>query len=280
MVTGYYPKTVGDALAVKSKYDSTLLIAGGTDAMVVRKQAEHVIFINRIADLQKVELTKEYLIIGAGVPYRELLDREQVPEILKMAIRKIASPAIRNAGTMAGNICNASPAGDSLPVLYALDAQIVLAQQDAQGFIVEKRLPIEEFILGIRSIQLQKNEMVTAIEIPRASYEGLDRIYYEKVGARQSEAITKVSFVGACHLKEGKVRDMRIAFGSIGVTVLRKRELEQKMIGRTLSEIAEQKEEIVAAYMEWIHPIDDQRSTANYRKTVCRNLLSDFLSEK
>ena len=272
MVNGYYPKTLSDALVIRKEHPESLLVAGGSDVMVVKKTAEHAIFLNQIAELKKVTKTENLLQIGAGATYVELLNSEEIPEVLKEAIRKIASPAIRNVGTLIGNVCNASPAGDTLPILYAFDAVVVKNSWEAG----EVRVPINEFILGIRKVNLKPDEMVTAIEIPCSSYTN-KQTYYQKVGAREAEAISKLSFVGLCETENGVVTDLRVAFGSVGITVVRKKELEEELTGLSLSDLPEKINHVIDEYDAVLHPIDDQRSTAAYRKKVCLNLLRDFL---
>lgn len=278
MVTGYYPKTISEACMLRRDLTDTMLVAGGSDIMVVKKKAANPIFINGIEELQGVKLEDGVLTIGAGVPYVDLLANGLIPNVLKKAIRNIASPAIRSVGTMGGNICNASPAGDTIPVLYALSAIVVKGKVTKEGELQKTRLPIEEFIQGIRKIALQDDELVLAIEIPTASYEGMTKIMYEKVGARKSEAISKLSFVGLMKVEDEIITDVRIAFGAVSVTAVRRNELEQQLIGRNIADLASLREGIVASYADYICPIDDQRSTANYRKTVSINLLNAFLS--
>lgn len=278
MVTGYYPKTISEACMLRRDLTDTMLVAGGSDIMVVKKKAANPIFINGIEELQGVKLEDGVLTIGAGVAYVDLLANGLIPNVLKKAIRNIASPAIRSVGTMGGNICNASPAGDTIPVLYALSAIVVKGKVTKEGELQKTRLPIEEFIQGIRKIALQDDELVLAIEIPTASYEGMTKIMYEKVGARKSEAISKLSFVGLMKVEDEIITDVRIAFGAVSVTAVRRNELEQQLIGRNIADLASLREGIVASYADYICPIDDQRSTANYRKTVSINLLNAFLS--
>ena len=200
MVTGHYPTSLKEALALLEKHQGALLISGGTDVMVVKKEAEHVIFLNQIEELKHVEEAKEaahgksILRIGAGVTYAHMLSHPLIPKVLKQAVLGIASPAIRNIGTMAGNICNASPAGDTLPVLYALDAKVIIHGNEA-GKMNTRKVPIEAFIQGIRKIDLKPTELVAAIEIPIEAYEKMNRCADEKVGARKSEAISKLSFI-------------------------------------------------------------------------------------
>lgn len=284
MVTGHYPKTLVEALKVRKSSMESLIIAGGTDAMVTKKTAADIIFLNNIEEIKKVQDKGDSIFIGSAATYSELIKNPAVPEILKNAMKQIAAPAIRNAGTLGGNICNASPAGDTLPVLYVLDADVVVAclcgdNADKCDDVCEKKIPVKDFILGIRKLALKNDEIVTGIEIKKSSFEGAAKVYYEKVGARKSQAISKLSFVGEYFLNDEKISDIRIAFGSVGVTALRFPEIENLMVGLTLPELKSKSKEIADKYMEKINPIDDQRSTAEYRKSVCKNLLLDFLTQ-
>ena len=246
--------------------------------MVVKKCSPNVIFLNQIPELLTVKKEADNIILGACVTYTDLLSHPLVPELLKQAIRKIASPAIRNAGTIGGNICNASPAGDTLPVLYALSAQVVTVRITKESQLETKRIPIEDFILGIRKIALSPNEIVSGIEIPNKAWEEMTRITYEKVGARQADAISKLSFGGLMKIQGEIIQEVSIAFGSVAVTTVRRRDIESKLRNRSIKELQEMKSQILAEYGEYIRPIDDQRSTAVYRKKVCLNLLDEFLT--
>lgn len=278
MVSGYYPNTLLDALIIRKENPGALLVGGGSDIMVIKKKAEQTIFLNGISELKMTAETDDTLRIGAGVTYAGLLASGKIPEVLKQAVRKIASPAIRNVGTMAGNICNASPAGDTLPVLYAMDAVVVTASLEEGTKIHEERTPISQFILGVRKIALESDKIVTAVEIPCSSYRCMEA-YYQKVGAREAEAISKLSFAGLYQIKEDIITDFRVAFGSVGATVVRAKDLEQKVNGLNKKELTDcYIEDVVKDYENILHPIDDQRSTAIYRKKVCLNLLRDFLA--
>ena len=277
MVNAFYPKTLKEALEARKKTaGKSLIICGGSDVMVVHKTAENVIFINQIEEIQKVEVNAGLLKIGAAAVYSDLLKNDLIPSILKEAVSQIASPAIRNVGTIAGNICNASPAGDTLPVLYALNARVEISSLDDSGRVISRLLPLQDFILGVRKIDLHDDELVSGILIEEKDFSGYST-YYQKVGARQSEAISKVSFAALAKAEAGKISDVKIAFGSVGITVVRFPDLEKEIIGLTCGDLKNKISEIAEKYMEGINPIDDQRSTAVYRKTVCKNLLVDFL---
>ena len=278
MVNAVYPESLLDALKIKKETkEQSVLVMGGSDVMVVHKTAPNMIYLNGVGELKNTEQTDECLRIGAGCTYAELIENDLVPKVFRDTMREIASPAIRNVGTVVGNICNASPAGDTLPVLYAMDAVVVAAAVDDDGQIQERRIPIEKFILGVRKIDLRPDEIVTAVEIPRSSYENMTKLSHTKVGARKAEAIAKLSFTGICKVENGILTDIRIAYGSVGVTVLRCRDIEETIVGTPAAELGSKAADILSAYEKVLHPISDQRSTEAYRKKVCLNLLEDFL---
>ncbi len=268
MVNGYRPTTIAEALQLCRNND-IVPYAGGTDWMIGRDDSKTLLFLNGIPQLKEVEEEEEDIYIGAACTYTELLNLNLIPTVLKDAIAGIASPAIRNAGTIGGNICNASPAGDTLPVLYALDAELVISTVDTTEVI-----GIEEFITGPKKTRLQKDELIEQIIIPKKK---ISSYYYKKIGARKADAISKLSFVGLINIENEQIKDLACAFGAVGPTVVRSKELESILIGKTLKEAKEIKEEVMNKYNEIIRPIDDQRSTALYRKKVSLNLLQDFL---
>lgn len=272
MVTANAPRTLLEALILKQMEPGLVPYAGGTDLMVQKKPNARYLFINKVKELIEIHETDHEIKIGAACAYSDLLASDLVPEILKRAIAKVASKALRNLGTMGGNICNASPAGDTLPALYALGASVKLASLDETGNYVFRVLPIEKFITGVRKLDLKENELLEQIILSKEKFQ---IEYYEKVGARQSEAIAKISFVGLANMQKGKVKDIRIAFGSVGTTVIRNKEFESLLLEQLMDE--DLIDQVIENYAAVIHPINDQRSTAVYRKHACIVLLRDFL---
>jgi CO/xanthine dehydrogenase FAD-binding subunit len=276
MVNTYYPKTLIEAVEIKDQ-TSCLVYAGGTDLMVKKKNEtgllpklnQDLMFIGHLEELIKIEENINKVSIGSACKYDIILIHAKIPQILKNAIREIASPAIRNVGTLGGNIANASPAGDTLPILYALDA--VIQVQNKEGI---KFVPIEELIVGPGKTSLKENEIIKAIDIPLTHY---SKVYYKKVGARKADAISKLSFVGLANCEAGFIKDIRLAFGAVGPTVVRSKEAETILIGESIGNPECLYEKVEAIYNQCIRPIDDQRSTATYRKTVALRLIKDFL---
>ncbi len=278
MVKRLHPSTLHEALTMKKNYPNAVIYAGGSDLMVVKKPLEEILFINQLSELKKVEEYEEYISIGASSIYYDLIHNPLIPELLKQVMGEIASPAIRNMATIGGNICNASPAGDSLPTLYLFDAKLVLASLDSENQLKERILPIEDFILGIRKIDLKAEEILTKILLPKDKVQATTYMAYKKVGARKAQAISKLQFTAVMKIENEVVTDLRVAYGSIGITVLRRKDIETRYIGMKQKELISKIPEILEMYSACIHPIDDQRSTAIYRKKVCLNLLDDFLN--
>ena len=275
MYKNFYPETLKEALEILDKNDCYIL-AGGTDLMVQKHRSRgllpnfdrDVIYVSHLKELQFIKEENNELRIGAAVRYIELLNSDIVPQYLKDVIIEIASPQIRNMATLTGNIGNASPAGDSLPALYVNEARLVI--QSAHG---SRELPLKDFILSVRKTVHKKEELITEIIVPKNNL----NYYWKKVGSRNSESISKVSFFGGYKVEDGIIKDLRIAFGSVNVTVARSREVENKYIGKKISELEALLPQICEDYQKLIAPIDDQRSTKIYREKVAMNILKDFI---
>jgi CO/xanthine dehydrogenase FAD-binding subunit len=262
--------------------ENCLIIAGGTDVMVLHKSRRGVppkipkpiVFIDHLSELKRIYQNHKDLHIGACCTYSDLLEAPFIPIPLKNAIKTIAAPAIRNRGTLGGNICNASPAGDTLPLLYVYNAKLLL--RSVHG---DRLVAISDFIQGPRRVQRHHNEMLVEIILPSVLEEG-SHVVFEKVGNRNADAIAKVSFAGYIRINGVRIEDVRFAFGAVGPTMVRSIDIEKKLVGLTIPLADTDIAQIVAAFDKIIKPIDDQRSTALYRKTVALNLLRYFLCMK
>lgn len=231
-----------------------------------------ILYIGHLNELKSIDINPSEIIIGAAVSYAQFLKDSRLPIEFKHPIEQIGSVAIRNIGTLVGNICNASPAGDTLPMLYALDAKVVIMSTKGQR-IVE----ISDFITGPGSTQLNHDEIVTRIIIPRKTY---DRTFYRKVGTRKANAISKVSVFSVADIKESRIDDIRICIGSCGPTVIRVKKIESSIIDLRLSELTLDIDRFLRMYDEKIVPIDDVRSTKIYRSKVACNLIKTFLTKE
>ena len=277
MVNHYIPSSLKEALKVLNNHDCYIM-AGGTDLMVVKHQKSGIVpnfdkdvcYISNLKELQYIYEDEQGVHIGAGTKFVDIENSMIVPDLLKQIIHELASPNIRNMATMAGNIANASPAGDSIVGLYLLDAKLELVNVNGSRLV-----PIEKFILGVRKISRKSNELIKEIFIPH--HDDLNT-YWRKVGSRAAESISKVTFAGGYQVEDGVVKDLRMAFGSISVTCIRDQKIEQKYIGMTVEELHNNIDNILNDMSKNITPITDQRSTKEYRYKVAMNILKDFLN--
>jgi len=278
MVDYLIPTSLKEVIDYIDKHESKM-ISGATDLMVQRKvQAEilpefkkNTVYIFNLEELKYITSDERYLHIGACTPVSDILNHKDTPKILKDSIEIMASPALRNLATLPGNIVNASPAGDTLPILYCLDAMVRIESVDGSY-----EMKVEDVIKGPRRTSLKSNEIITEVIIPLDNYE---HQRFVKVGGRKADAISKISFTGLLKLDGNRVKDLRLAFGAVGPVVVRKRELEKKYIGIDINELKKIVDEVTSDYDEFITPIDDQRSNKEYRKKVALNLLRSFIKE-
>ena len=275
MVRHFIPSALDEALNILNT-EKVEIIAGGTDLMVQRRkwantvpQFEQTMNIMHIPELSFIEAKNGKLHIGATASLTDVLMHKETPQLLKKAIEEIASPALRNIGTIAGNIGNASPAGDTLPILYILNAKVVL-----QSLESSRTVPVDEVITGPRRTIIQPNELIKEIILPLDSFTSTT---FVKVGGRKADAISKISFTAAVSVEDNTVLDIRIAFGAVGPVIVRNKEIEISMIEMSSDQIKDNLDIILDSYSELITPIDDQRSSKEYRKHVAINLLMDFL---
>ena len=189
--------------------------------------------------------------------------------MLCQAAKETGGIAIQNRGTLGGNIVNASPAADSPPALLAYDAELELVSKAGA-----RRIPYSGFHSGYKQMDIRPDELLRAIHLPRQT-KGLTH-YYRKVGTRKAQAISKVCFAAVAGVKDGNIDHVRIALGSVAPIPLRCFKTENAVNGQPLNDqtIAAAKQSLV----DEISPIDDIRSTKDYRLQVSLNLLEDFLA--
>lgn len=278
MVKEYIPSNYKEALKLLNEND-LMIVAGGTDVMVrnrnwsnmLPKFSKDAIYTRNLEELNYIRYENDELRIGANASLENILNYEKTPQLLKDAIYVMASPAIRNAGTIAGNIGNASPAGDTLPILYVLNAKILL-----ENINDIREVSIKEFITGPGKTIKNSNEIIKEIIIENQNF---SKIQFIKVGGRKTDAISKLSFTGAINIKDNIVKDLRLAFGAVGPTVIRKENIESKYVGLNVNDLKNNITNLVNDFNEVIKPIDDQRSNKVYRKQACLNLLKTFIDE-
>lgn len=285
----FRPQTLKEAVVFR-RDAGAIPFLGGTDLMVryrgysgtLPKLTGPVLFLDAVKELHTLRQDGKTLVIGAAVTYADFLSVPDLPWLLYRAVEEIAAPGIRNRGTVAGNICNASPAGDVIPPLYVHEASVELARADAGGAVETRTLPIGEFFRGPGKTVLQPDELMTAVHIPHLP-EG--QLYYRKVGTRKANALSKLSAAGYARVEGGEVRDFRFALGAVAPTVARVTAAENLIIGRKVDSLLHAgstgtaASDILSAAEQVIRPIDDQRSTAQYRRNVALNALTEFLEQ-
>ncbi len=238
---------------------NSMIIAGGTDILVRLKNhknnIKHFININNIPELKQIEYSDNKIKIGSCVTFSELLNKTwKIFPPLFEAAKTLAGPQVRNTATIGGNIINASPAGDSLPVLYAFDAELKF-----QAKTYSRIIKIKDFIIGPGKTLLKNGELLTQIIINIPKYDYL----YKKFGTRKSLALSKVSF---CGVKLRKTGNIVMAFGASGPTII---------VVKT--NITDDIDKILKIVDKTVSPISDQRSDADYRKYLCVEVARDFL---
>lgn len=250
--------------------DKSVIMAGGTDLLVKMRlgkiNASKIVSTLRVPTLHALGFDGKELTIGASVTYSELLDFDIVRKnfaILHNAIYSIGSPQIRNRATLVGNVINASPAGDGLLALYLLDAELELSNG--------KRYKVSDFVQGPGKTILGNKEYVRNIIITKEEW---THEYFEKVGQRNSMTISIASIGALFRMNGGLIDEMRLAFGSVGPTVMRMYEIEKFAKGKELNEDLI-REISLMAYQD-VKPIDDVRGSADYRRRLCRNLIYRF----
>ena len=263
------PQSLRHALRLLRDEGPLVPMAGCTDLYVELNfgTLHETRFLNlwSLDELRSIQVRDGVLSIGALATYTDMmrspLVRRRLP-MLVAAAREVGGPQIQNRGTLGGNVGNASPAGDTLPVLAAANARVVLSS--AKG---ERRVDFDAFYTGYRRTVRRSDELITALEVPRVG----GRQWFRKVGTRAAQAISKVVMAA---VEPGGDEGPRLALGSVAPTVLRLRSTEKALgAGRSI-------EDAQHILMQEIAPIDDLRSSSDYRARVAARLLARFWSER
>ena len=263
------PRSADELAALRLAKPKARILAGSTDVgLWVNKQFRDVgdlIYTGRVADLQRVEERGDELWIGASASledaWRALVQR--APQLADVWLR-FASPPIRHAGTMGGNVANGSPIGDAAPILMALDAAVELRRGDAV-----RRLPLTEFYLGYMQNALQEGEFLQAITVPLAAFARQIRGY--KISKRFDCDISALCAGMAIELDGEIVRDVRLAYGGMAATVRRAAQAEAALLGRPWNEDSVRTAQ--QALAQDFQPLSDMRASSAYRLQVAQNLL-------
>lgn len=259
------------ALIERLSEGGAAIIAGGTDLLVKmragRVSPRLILDVSEVPTLRGVSLEGGYISIGAATTHADLsaspVIRERLPLLVRV-LESIGSPQIRNRGTIGGNLANASPAADSAVPLLLYDASLIVAGRDG-----ERAVPLERFFRGPGETALSRGEFIRRIRIPLP--EERFSAFFHKVGKRKALTIAIASLGSLIRIEAGLLAEARFAAGSVAPTPIRFRRLEQRLIGREMTDalIAEGRE----IAMESVSPIDDIRASAGYRREVIGDLV-------
>jgi xanthine dehydrogenase small subunit len=269
------PVTLAEAVAFKSEHPDAVPVAGATDVGVqVNKGLRDpavVLSLGAITELRTITITEDVLSIGATATLAELQRRteELCPEFAKMLWRH-GSPLIRNAGTLAGNIANGSPIGDTMPALFVLNAEVELT-----GPAGAQRVNINSFYTGYRRTVMKPDEIITRVFMPLPRANEQFRLY--KVSKRHDLDISTFTAAFWMRLEANVIADVRIAYGGVGPVIFRLAKTEQALRGKPLT--AGEIESVLELAQSEITPISDVRGSRDYRLQLAANILRKFQAE-
>lgn len=269
------PGSLDEALSVLSSGSWTIL-AGGTDVYPAagdRPLSGNILDLDNIEELRAISERDEAIVIGAMTTWTDIIHADLPPafDALKQAAREVGSVQIQNRATIAGNLCNASPAADGVPALLILDAMVELRSKSTR-----RLLPLADFILGNRVTALKAGELMTAIHVPRQRTGGASR--FIKLGARRYLVISIA--MAAVRLetgRDGRITQAAIALGACSQTAVRLSAFELALIGQAAG--ADLDALLDDTHLAAIAPIDDIRATAAYRRHAAREIIVRALRE-
>jgi CO/xanthine dehydrogenase FAD-binding subunit len=270
------PKSLDEAVRALTSDPGLLPVAGCTDLMVsggpFQSRFNRVIDLLGIPELFGIRRVDDAIEIGAATTFTTVassaLVRETLP-ILADAAHVVGGWQIQNRATIGGNMANASPAGDSLPVLLALDAMTVVA-----GPAGRRELPYDQFHVGYRRTALQPGELIASVRIPIPRAGSLQR--FRKVGTREAQSISKVVVAMCGRAEDGRIAEIRIGAGSVAATPVRLREAERAATGKPIGN--ETAATVGRTAAQEVKPIDDVRSTAAYRSHVLERVVRRMIA--
>jgi len=265
----YEPVSLQEALELKDKYNDAILIAGGTDLHVMCNKKDFkpqkIIHLSNLKELKSIEANNQHLIVGAGVALSEfeLIASKYYPG-LKEFMELFASPQIKNIATLAGNIANASPIGDTLPFLFIMEAMLTLESTKKK-----REININNFYKGYKILDKEASEILTKTSIPLLSKNETLRLY--KVSKRRHLDISSFSAAIKLEKENERVKSISIAFGGVGPTVIRAKEIEEYLIEK---EFTQNTFENASNLLDKIiTPISDVRGSREYRLQLAKNSL-------
>lgn len=270
--TYFNPVTLEELVAFKAQHPNTTLVAGGTDINVVcnKRDVEPpvIVSLSNLPNLDSITLTENGLMAGAKVLLSELEQAlaERVPEFHDILV-VFGSPQIKNAGTLAGNIANGSPIGDSIPFLMAMDAQV-----EVQGQYGARKINMNNLYTGYRQLDLKPDELITRIHIPLPQPDEHLKLY--KISKRKHLDISSFTAAVRMRLRGESIDEIRLVYGGVGPVVLRLTKTEAFLLGKPFT--LETMESAGTLARQEIAPLSDVRGSKEYRLQLAENILQKF----
>ncbi len=273
------PTTLPQLLADRAHHPDAQLVAGCTDVGLwvtkMHMQFAKVLDVTQVVELRRVEYYPHHIAIGAAVSLTDaftalVADRQQLTEFA----HRFAGLPVRNSGTLGGNVANGSPIGDSMPLLIALGAHVVLMRQSGKKQ-AHRSLPLEDLYTGYRKNVMAPDEVLAWIKVPRATEGEFSRVY--KISKRFEDDISAVCLAINLHIVNGVVLSASIGVGGVAATPVRARKTQAALVGRPWTQATIQ--QATETLRDEFTPISDMRATAGYRSTVLGNLLQRFWLE-
>jgi carbon-monoxide dehydrogenase medium subunit len=274
-----FAKSLDEAIELLNSNDGSIVrpIAGGTDLMLQLNEGvttiDVLVDVSGIPELLGIQMQGDCIHLGASLPYIKIINSELLSShalLLVEASRLVGAAQIQNMGTLGGNIANASPAGDMLPCLYALDAEITIS-----GLSGDRKVPIKKFFLGYRHTDLKPGELIKEISF-KSLPAGVGSAFV-KYGLRQSQAISVVMVAAIMHLRDNMISKASIVMGAVAPTIVNCPSAEQVLINQEPSlELFERAGQAARAD---ICPIDDVRGSAEFRRYLTKTLVKRALEK-
>ncbi len=272
----FLPVDIEEALDLKKEFPDSKVIAGGTDTSVLKNKGKanytKIISLSHIEWLNEISLSDKFISIGANVTLKKVEEffEKEVLEF-KNLLHIFASPQIKNRATLIGNVVNGSPIGDTIPFLLALDALVLL--QSSRG---KRECLLSDFYLDYKKINLDKDELVTHVLIPRVLNNEKLKLY--KASMRKDLDISAVSFAGLLKLNNSKeIEKINLAFGGVGPFALRIKNIEKEALNKKLDQNLINT--LKVKLQNEIKPLSDLRASEKYRRSLAQNFLEKFLVE-
>jgi xanthine dehydrogenase small subunit len=273
------PRTLAALLTARAAHPEAQIVAGCTDVGLwvnkMHKQFNKVLDVSKVQELRQIEASPSHLTIGAAVTLTDafaalVADR---PQLHTFATRFAGLP-VRNSGTLGGNVANGSPIGDSMPLLIALGARVVLMSEKS-GQVVQRELPLEALYTGYRSNVMAADEVLAWIKVPKATAGEWSRVY--KISKRFDDDISAVCLALNLHQEDGLVKHIVIGVGGVAATPVRATQTEAVLLGQAWTQATVQL--AMTTLRDEFQPISDMRASSAYRTQVLGNLLQRFWLE-